>query len=213
MGMQTEHCMLGGLYAITPDGLSTETLVTLSEQALSGGARILQYRNKQASPQLKEKQAQALRQLTHLYGATFIINDTPLLAALCNADGVHLGKEDGSLAHARSVFPKGFLGVSCYNSLERAEQALRDGADYIAFGAMAISLTKPNACKAPLSLIREGKKLGLPIVAIGGITLSNAPSILDAGADALAVISALFDDPQPFTAAQQFSALFERKQP
>jgi thiamine-phosphate pyrophosphorylase len=211
MGMQTDSLVLSGLYAITPDGLSTETLLKLSEQVLLGGARVLQYRNKQANPLIQAEQAHALRLLTQQYGALFIVNDNPLLAALCKADGVHLGKEDGAIAEARKVFPSGLIGVSCYNSLERAKQALLEGADHIALGAMAASLTKPGAEMAPLSLLSEVNQLGLPVIAIGGINLRNAPAILDAGAHALAVIRALFDDPHPFTAAQQFSALFERK--
>jgi len=210
--MQTDSLVLSGLYAITPDGFSTETLLALSEQVLLGGARVLQYRNKQANPHIKAEQAHALRLLTQQHEALFIVNDHPLLAALCKADGVHLGKEDGSIAEARKAFPSGLIGVSCYNSLERARQALLEGANHIAFGAMAASSTKPGADLAPLSLLREAHPLGLPVVAIGGIDLQNAPAILDAGAHALAVISALFDDPQPFIAAQQFSALFERKQ-
>lgn len=211
MGMQTDPFSIHGLYAITPDGIATQTLVKLCEQVLLGGARILQYRNKQADSQLKIEQAQALRKLTLEHGIPLIINDNPSLARLCKADGLHLGKEDGSIAEARKIFPKGLLGVSCYDSLNRAQQALSLGADHIAFGAMAPSSTKPHATHAPLSLLKQAKSLGLPIVAIGGITLTNAPSILEAGADAMAVIRALFDDPQPFSAAKQFSALFERK--
>jgi len=212
METQTDSSVLSGLYAVTPDGLPTEILVERSRQVLSGGARILQYRNKQVDATLKAEQAYALRNLTWEYAATFIINDDPDLAALCKADGVHLGKDDGSIAKARLVFPSGLIGVSCYDSLERAQHAYQEGADHLAFGAMSVSTTKPHACRAPLSLLHEAKKLGLPLVAIGGISLDNASRILEAGADALAVISALFDDPDPFSAAQQFSALFERKQ-
>jgi thiamine-phosphate pyrophosphorylase len=211
MGMQTDPSRLWGLYAITPDGLSTPSLLEKSQQILLGGARILQYRNKQANDTLKEQQAHALRLLTHEHEALLIINDNPVLAAKCKADGIHLGKNDGSIAEARKVFPSGLVGVSCYDSLDRARQAFLDGADHIAFGSMAASSTKPDACQAPLSLLHEAKIFGLPLVAIGGITLRNAPNIVQAGADALAVISALFDDPQPFNTAKQFTALFERK--
>jgi len=211
MGMQSHPKSIQGLYAITPDGLPTEELLKKCEHILIGGARVLQYRNKNADAQLKQLQAQALRQLTHRYATLFIVNDDPRLGTLCDADGIHLGKDDGSISDARKIFPKGCIGVSCYDSLERAEQAAKEGADHIAFGAMFSSMTKPGACLAPLSLLKQAKKIGLPIVAIGGITLSNAPQILDAGADALAVITALFDDPQPTLAAQKFSDLFERK--
>jgi thiamine-phosphate pyrophosphorylase len=212
MGMQTDPSLIQGLYAITPDGLSTPELLTRCEAILMGGARLLQYRNKSADPQLKKEQALALRQLTRTVGATLIINDSAQLAAWCEADGLHLGKEDGTLAEARTHFPSGLIGVSCYNSLERAHQAVQEGANYIAFGAMAASTTKPAACIAPLSLLKEAQPLGLPIVAIGGITLALGPTLLEAGANALAVISALFEDPNPHNAAQQFSDLFQRKQ-
>jgi thiamine-phosphate pyrophosphorylase len=131
-------------------------------------------------------------------GARLIINDDVWLAVEIGADGAHLGTGDapgGSLLAAREALgPKRILGVSCYNDLALGEEAARAGADYIAFGSMFPSRTKPGAVRAPLELLGEAKRrFGLPVAAIGGITLDNAPQLLDAGADILAVVSDLFD--------------------
>jgi thiamine-phosphate pyrophosphorylase len=123
----------------------------------------------------------------------FIVNDDIDLALTCGADGVHLGSEDGDLAAARKRLGDKVLGVSCYDSLDAARAAVAAGADYIAFGSVFASPTKPSAVRAPLSLFAEARSLGVPMVAIGGITLENAPQLLAAGADAVAVISDLFD--------------------
>ncbi|OGT17709.1 MAG: thiamine-phosphate diphosphorylase, partial [Gallionellales bacterium RIFOXYD12_FULL_53_10] len=178
-------------------------------QVLSGGARVLQYRNKLSSPVVRFEQASALRQLTQEFGVPLIINDDAQLAQQVDADGVHLGGEDGSIAAARQVlgFDK-IIGVSCYNRLSLAQQDEGLGADYVAFGAFFASTVKPRARVAELPLLQEARRvIKLPVVAIGGITLENGASVLEAGADALAVISALFSAPDITLAARQFANL------
>lgn len=200
---------ISGLYAITPDELSTAELLRQVRLALQGGARILQYRNKLADAALRLTQAAELRGLTREFAATFIVNDDAKLAALVDADGVHLGGEDGSIDTARALLGEAkLIGVSCYNRFELAEQAARDGADYVAFGAFFSSTVKPDAPIASLELLRQARSnLTLPIVAIGGITLQNGSQLFAAGANALAAISAIFSAPDIEQAARQFSAL------
>lgn len=200
---------LQGLYAITPDGSDSRRLLTVSEQILSSGCRVLQYRNKRASACHRAEQAGALRQLTRRYDALLIVNDAVDLALAVEADGVHLGADDGDLAAARAQIPATmWLGASCYQSLETAQAARAAGADYIAFGSFFPSPTKPQARRAGLELLIAGKDLGCPVCAIGGITVDNAPPLIAAGADCLAVISALFDAPDPAQATRQFISLF-----
>lgn len=202
--------MICGLYAITPNLKDTSELLTKVEQALRGGARVLQYRNKQADMALKQGQAKALRELTRNHGACLVINDDLDLAIEVAADGVHLGGEDGDLQAARARLPKGMLlGASCYNDLELVRQAVKAGVDYVAFGAVFASGTKPNARRAGLDLIRQARaELALPIVAIGGITPHNAGQVIAAGADSVAVIAALFDSADIFQTARALSQQF-----
>lgn len=199
-----------GLYAITPDLLDTNELLRCVRQALQGGARVLQYRNKTADAALKLAQAQTLRQLTREFKTTFIVNDDAQLAAQVDADGVHLGGEDGSVAAARALLGSSkIIGVSCYNRLSLAQEAVRQGADYVAFGAFFSSGVKPEAVKADLALLHAARKeLGVPIVAIGGITQQNAASLIEAGANAVAVITALWNAPDIEASAHGFSTLF-----
>jgi thiamine-phosphate pyrophosphorylase len=201
-----------GLYAVTPDIADTEELLRRVRLALRGGARVLQYRNKAANSALKLHQAQALRALTREFGTTFIVNDDAQLAALVDADGVHLGGEDGSVAEARTLLGKQrLIGVSCYNRASLAQEAVKQGADYVAFGAFFASSVKPGAVKADVSLLQTVRQeLRVPIAAIGGITRSNGSILIEAGADALAVISDLFDAPDIEVAAREFSTLFSR---
>jgi len=201
-----------GLYAITPDLPDTVELVRRVRLALQGGARVLQYRNKTADAKLKLAQAQALLQLAREFKTTFIVNDDAQLAVQVNADGVHLGGEDGSVAAARALLGNsGIIGVSCYNRLSLAHEAVRQGADYVAFGAFFASSVKPGAVQADVALLRSARKeLNVPIVPIGGITQQNAATLIDAGADAAAVISALFDAPDIEVAAREFSTLFSK---
>ena len=205
--MNHEVC---GLYAVTPDVSDTPDLLAAAEAALAGGARLLQYRNKSASSALRLAQARALLALCRGFQVPLIINDHLDLALAVNADGLHLGAEDGSLAATRKrLGPARVLGASCYDQLERALEAERLGADYVAFGSFFPSSVKPGAVRAPLALLRDAKRrLSVPVVAIGGITLDNAPQLIAAGADGIAVVSALFGADDVRLAARRFSALF-----
>ncbi len=209
--METKHG-IEGLYAITPDLADTNELLRVVRLALQGGARVLQYRNKAAGAELKSQQALALRELTREFGTAFIVNDDVQLAKLVDADGVHLGGEDGSVAFARTLLGTGrLIGVSCYNRASLALEAVRRGADYVAFGAFHSSSVKPEAAKADVELLRTMRpQLNLPIVAIGGITQQNGAALIEAGANALAVISALWNATDIEGAAKGFSTLFSR---
>jgi len=204
---------VAGLYAITPDLADTNELLRKVQLALQGGARVLQYRNKIADAALQLQQASALRHLTREFNTTFIVNDDAALAAEVDADGVHLGGEDGSVAAARAVLGESkLIGVSCYNRAPLALAAVQQGADYVAFGAFFPSSVKPEAVKADVSMLREARhEIHLPIVAIGGITQQNGAELIQAGADSLAVISALWDAPDIEASARGFSYLFEKK--
>lgn len=210
---ETTTRALRGLYAITPDGLPLATLLQQAEAALRGGAAALQYRDKQASPPQRDAAARALRCLCRKYGTFFIVNDDPALALAVDADGVHLGADDGDLRAARHALRPGMLlGASCYADFELARRARAAGADYLAFGAVFASSTKPLACPAPLSLFaRCRSELAAPACAIGGITAENAPLLLNAGADLLAVISDLFSATDISSRAATYHHLFEEK--
>lgn len=201
-----------GLYAITPDEPDAAKLLSQVEQALRGGVRILQYRNKSADAALRQQQASALRALTHRFDALFIVNDDAALAAAVGADGVHIGGEDGSVADARRLLGKsGIIGVSCYNRPSLAQEAVRQGADYVAFGAFFPSSVKPGAACAEVSMLQAARcELHVPIVAIGGITAQNGAALVQAGADALAVISALWNASDIAQAAREFNNLFDK---
>ncbi|MBV6475259.1 MAG: thiamine phosphate synthase [Rhodocyclaceae bacterium] len=205
--------MLDGLYAVTPDLADTADMLRRAEQVLLGGVRLVQYRNKPADAALRREQAAALLALCRRHGARLVVNDDLPLALSLGADGVHLGREDGDLAAARAVLGAGrLLGVSCYDELERAREAKRVGADYVAFGSFFASPTKPAAVRAPLGLPAAAKaELGLPVCAIGGITLQNAPQLIDAGADLLAVISDLFEAPDIRARAAAYTSLFSER--
>ncbi len=205
------HLRLGGIYAITPESTDTRRLLTMSEAALKGGVAVLQYREKTGDVALRHEQASELQALCREYGVPFLVNDDLRLADLLGADGVHLGKDDGSIREARIILGPGkLIGVSCYQELERAREAQRLGADYVAFGSFFPSPSKPQARQADVSVLSmASREITLPIVAIGGITVDNAGALLDAGADAIAVISALFDAPDVEAAARQLNALFE----
>jgi thiamine-phosphate pyrophosphorylase len=195
---------LRGLYAVTPD--STEGLHEKVEAALRGGIAALQYRDKVVPG--RAARASAVRAIAARYKVPFIVNDDIALALEVGADGVHLGKEDGDLATARQRIPGLLLGASCYDSLERARSAIAAGADYIAFGSVFPSPTKPGAVRAPLSLFREARSLGVPLCAIGGITVENAGRLVEAGADLLAVISDLFFADDIVSQARRYAKVF-----
>jgi thiamine-phosphate pyrophosphorylase len=204
---------LAGLYAITPDEPRTDVLVRKVALALQGGASVVQYRNKTASPGLQREQGRALAALCRAGGAAFIVNDNLALALELDADGVHLGAEDGDLAEAKRRLGKNkLLGASCYDRMELAKAALQAGVDYLAFGSVFSSVTKPGAVRAPLAIFAAARRsFALPLVAIGGITLQNAPQVFAAGADAVAVISALFDAGDIAANAAGFARLYQQQ--
>lgn len=191
---------LRGLYAITPEGAG---IVDKVRQALEGGIALLQYRRKQRR---SLAEARELLALARRYGVPFIVNDDVELALAVDADGVHLGRDDGDLAAARTLLKGKLLGASCYDRLDAARAALAAGADYIAFGSVFPSPTKPSAVRAPLSLFQHD--FAKPVCAIGGITLDNAPQVIAAGADLIAVISDLFDAPDIARQAAAYRKLF-----
>jgi thiamine-phosphate pyrophosphorylase len=185
---------LRGLYAVTPDIVDIAELAAKVEAAIAGGAQIIQYRNKSAPPELKRKQAAMLARVCAGRGALFIVNDDVALAREVGAAGVHLGEDDGDIGRARERLGKDMLiGVSCYNDLARAKRLVAEGADYVAFGSFYPSPTKPDARRAEPTLLRRARTLKVPVVAIGGIAAANARGLITAGADALAVLSDVFD--------------------
>ncbi|MBS0319261.1 MAG: thiamine phosphate synthase [Proteobacteria bacterium] len=194
---------VGGLYGVTPDGLEPDALVAQAAAAVRGGARVIQYRDKSATASARRARAAALA--AALRGrALLIVNDDAALAAAVRADGVHLGADDGAVAPARALLgPDAIIGVSCYDAFARAERAVADGADYVAFGSFFASRVKPHAPVASLELLARGRTLGVPVVAIGGIDPGNAGRLRAAGADGFAVITALFGrgDPEAITEA------------
>lgn len=203
---------ISGLYAIADTGLlDPHSLLEKSEAVLRGGASILQYRDKIGNVELRHQQAMALAALCTEYGALFIINDDIELAAELGA-GVHIGKGDMALLAARKrLGGNAIIGVSCYNDLQRAFSAQQQGASYVAFGRFFPSSSKPDAVQAqPLLLQEAGTKLSVPIVAIGGINADNAASLIEAGADAVAVIHDLFGSNDPEAAAARYQNLFKQ---
>ena len=182
-----------GVYAITRDLAHTASMVREVELALSTGVACVQYRNKMADASLMLEQAGVLRALCAQYKTPLIINDNVALAFAVDADGVHLGGEDGSIAQARSVLgDERIIGASCYADVDLARNAVTDGADYVAFGAVFPSPTKPNAPRADFEIIHRGAELGVPVVAIGGITPDNGRAVVTAGASLIAAISGIF---------------------
>ena len=202
--------LIKGLYAVTPDLADTTLLVAKTGIVLAAGARLLQYRNKIAGDDQRREQAEALRNLCRRHGATFIDNDDVELACALDADGVHVGVDDAAVPVARARLGRGkIIGASCYDDLQRARTAAAQGADYVAFGSFFASSVKPGAVRAPLSILTAARALGLPVAAIGGITLANAGTLIHAGADAVAVISALFAAPDSGVATREFCQLFQ----
>ena len=205
------HEFPGGIYALTAETADTAQLLTQVEAALAGGVAAVQYRDKSGDVARRHEQASELIALCRRFDVPLIVNDDLRLADLTDADGVHLGRDDGSLREARIILGRDkFIGASCYQSLELALTAQAAGADYVAFGSFFTSPTKPAAPRAGLDLLRDATAvIQVPLVAIGGITLANAPQLLDAGADSLAVLSALFDVPDIQAAAHDLNQLFE----
>ena len=203
--------MIKGLYAITPDMADTNLLLQKVEAALQGGINLLQYRNKAASHKLQIQQARAILPLCRQYNVPLIINDSVKLCLTLDADGVHLGAEDDNLAEIRArIGSDKILGASCYNRFDLALSAQQAGTNYVAFGACFDSRTKPNAPVAGLDLFKRAKgELNIPTVAIGGITLKNAAQVIQAGANAIAVINAIFNTDDVKLSTQQLSLLFK----
>lgn len=203
---------LAGLYVLTDNHLTPDERLNESvEQALRGGARIIQYRDKQSSDAIRLQQARALNQLCREYDALLIINDDVELAAQSGAHGVHLGRDDAALAAARAYLGTQFLiGASCYNQIALAEIAISSGADYVAFGRFFTSSTKPEATQADIQLLQRARELGVPVCAIGGITQNNATLLIEAGADMIAVVAGVFGQPDIVQAASHLSSLFPK---
>ncbi len=199
---------LRGLYAITPESDDSARLFAKVEQALEGGIAMLQYRRKAAARELQRIEAIELAKLCRQRGVPFIVNDDPDLALQTGADGVHVGRDDAGVSACKKKMPGLIAGASCYNDLELAKTAVGAGADYVAFGSVFASPTKPLAPRAPLELFAQARPLGVPLAAIGGITYDNAPQAIAAGADLLAVISDLFDAPDVAARARQYGKLF-----
>lgn len=202
---------LRGLYAIT-DGTLTpgDKLPAAVEAAIRGGARLVQYRDKSSDAVRRLSEARALAALCRGHGVSFIVNDDVELASESGADGVHLGREDSSLAAARvHLGPRALIGVSCYDSLQNAVTAAHGGADYVAFGSFHASGSKPGAVRAPVELLAQARReLSIPICAIGGITPGNGAALIAAGAEMLAVIRGLFAAADVTAAARDYARLF-----
>jgi thiamine-phosphate pyrophosphorylase len=199
-----------GLYLITPDEPDTARLLALAGPLLGLGVALLQYRNKAADRALRREQLQALLPACRAAGVPLLVNDDWRLAVELEADGAHLGRDDGDLAEARRwLGGDRILGVSCYGDLARAARAVELGADYLAFGAFHRSGSKPAARLAEPSLLRAAASFRLPRVAIGGISPDNARSLIASGADLLAVIGAVFAAPDPADAVRALVSCFE----
>ena len=200
-----------GLYAIT-DG-PRDDLMAAARAALEGGATMLQYRDKTRDAERRLREAHELAALCRAFAVPLIINDDAGLARASGAAGVHLGEDDEAIAGARATLGAGaIIGISCYDSLQRAQDAAAAGADYLAFGAFFPSKTKPGARHATPGLLRKARGLGLPLVAIGGITAENGGSLIAAGADYLAVVAGVFGANDIRAAARRYKNLFDTDQ-
>lgn len=211
-----------GLYGITPEWADKNHLLVAIEEACKGGMRVLQWRQKSLSPTEALPLTLKVKAICHQYNCQFFVNDSIQLALDCQADGIHIGRDDGSVAEIRKACAEQgqnlLIGVSCYNDIELAKQAIDDQVDYLAFGALFSSSVKPDAVTAPLSLFAETKAYLLhskiaadrapALVGIGGIDEANAASVIEAGADSIAVISGLFESERIQATAQHFSNLF-----
>lgn len=202
---------LRGLYLVTPELADTGALLGAVARVLSARPAIVQYRSKLVDPALRREQASRLLALCRQARIPLVINDDLALALEIGADGAHLGRDDGDLAGARKALGQArILGASCYGEWARAEAAVAAGVDYVAFGAMFPSSTKPQAPLAPLEMLTRAKaEFDLPVAAIGGITLDNAPLLIAAGADLPAVISDVFSAPDPAARAAAYAGLFD----
>jgi len=203
---------ISGVYGITPGMADTAVLLDKTFHALAGGVRLIQYRNKTADMDLRRKQASLLLKLCRKYDVPLIVNDHIDLAMEIDADGVHVGEQDVSVANARKQLgSEKIIGTSCYNKLELAKMAQAEGADYVAFGAFYPTTTKQNTVVAPLEILTQAKAvLSIPVVSIGGINTANALTLIKAGTDAIAVSQALFQAENIRETAEAFSGFFLR---
>ena len=202
-----------GLYLITPDDDDTARLLARTAPLLAAGVTWLQYRNKTAGDALRHEQALALQQLCVQADVPLIINDDVRLAKAVGAAGVHLGEDDGDIAGARALLgPQAIIGASCYDQLALAESAVAAGASYVAFGAFFPTRSKSDTRQASVGLLSDAASLGVPRVAIGGITPDNAGSLVAAGADLVAVISGVYDAADPVAAIHAYQQCFEQNQ-
>ena len=207
--MMRKHWPKRGLYAVTPEDPDTNELLWRVEVVLDQGAKVLQYRNKTADFDKRLEQALAMKLLCLTYGVPLIVNDDVDLAKAMAADGVHLGANDADIATARATLgAEAIIGVSCYDSIERAEAATAQGADYLAFGAFFPSTTKPDAQRADIGILQQARRFELPLAAIGGIAPENVRALRDAGADLIAVISGLWRSREPTDASRAYVAAF-----
>lgn len=214
--MNTQLRFPRGLYGVSPEWDDTAKMLAALTSAAAGGMTAFQWRRKTASPDEAVEQARQVVQRCRELGVLSIINDDWRLAALVDADGVHLGRDDGSLTEARvALGPGRIVGCSCYNQPSLAERALLADVDYVAFGAVYPSSVKPDAVRATAQHLREARRLvesmekpRPAVVAIGGITPANAAAVVEAGADSIAVISGLFHATDIEEAARRCAVLF-----
>ena len=202
--------IIKGLYVITPDMTDLNTLIHKTKLAIEGGAFMVQYRSKMQDSVVKMQQCAAILRLCREYDVPCIINDDVEMCHILEADGVHLGVNDHNIAEVRRILGEdAIIGSSCYDQLERAKQAQKEGASYVAFGAMFPTPTKPHAPRASFELLSEAKReIHIPIVAIGGITVNNAHDVIETGIDAIAVITSLYEAKSIKETAETFLKMF-----
>ena len=205
--------IIKGLYAITPDSADLNTLIQKTKSAIEGGAFMVQYRSKIQDRDVKMQQCAAILRLCREYEIPCIVNDDVEMCRVLEADGVHLGEKDDNIAEVRHILGEdAIIGSSCYDQLNRAKSAQKEGASYVAFGAMFPTSTKPNAPRASLALLKEAKReIQIPIVAIGGITVNNAHDVIKTGIDAISVITSLYEAKSIKETAETLSKMFQIK--
>lgn len=204
-----KHWSLQGLYIVTPDWDDTELLLAKTEQALKGGATLVQYRHKTADAALRREQAGALLQLCRRYATPLIINDYVELCLVLDADGIHVGGTDAGVAAVRAlVGADKIVGASCYGTLQLARDAAKAGATYVAFGGFYPSRVKQYDFKTAPEIVAQAKQeIALPVVVIGGMTQENCRPLIAQGADMVAAISSVYMTEDAEHAARQFAAL------
>ncbi|MEM7008618.1 MAG: thiamine phosphate synthase [Thermodesulfobacteriota bacterium] len=205
---------LGGLYVITDKKLiERDNFVHIVEQSIKGRARIVQLREKHTPTDEIIKLGKELLQVTRSYDVPLIINDSPELAKEIGADGVHLGGDDTSVKNARNLLgAQAIIGVSCYNQIDRGLNAVKAGADYVAFGTPYYTPTKPDREPTSIEVLKDAVDLikEIPVFAIGGITKDNADEILETGVDGIAVITSVYGSPNPQDSAIELSDLIKK---